>query len=619
MSAPDKVIPLYRKTTMDMVLQVAEVYPVFPCRPKEEVVNGEPKTAKSPLVAGGFKAAKDKPAAVSHWWHQWPDALVGVPTGRRSGIIAVDIDPAGLAWYEAHKNKFPPTQINRTHRGMHLLFHDPLTDDVNSNQNTIADGIDVRGDGGYVIWWPAHGFPVENAGVIAEMPEWLLDLIKAPDPVPANDDPFANLPQGRTQHTAYDVALVLDKLDPDMGNDQWVKVGMGVRHQLGDAGFPIYDGFSSRARKKGKYLGMAHVRKRWDSFDDEGGVTFRTVLAMVKDLEPKKKTMIQFRHLSEIVAERREPEWLLLDVLEANVLAVMVGPRGSFKSFIAFDWAMRAAMAGEGVVILSGEGAGLDRRADAWMRTYGQGRELADLPIKAYEGILRLTQGEILEELAASLAGLDFKPRLLEIDTLSKYSPGLNENDNAEMAEFLSDLALALRDAFKLTVLLVAHTGHANQNRIRGAYTLAANPDAEYVVERKDPVGMEVTVTRERFKDTPSLPPLRYMASTVNLERNDKYGRPISSLVVELDNEPQAVADRKAVLKVGRNQRIVLQAIQDCLSPEGVAKEDDVIDKAIPGIPGNMPKKYAKQSLNGLEKTNTIVWDKMKGTIRLLP
>jgi hypothetical protein len=82
-------------------------------------------------------------------------------------------------------------------------------------------------------------------------------------------------------------------------------------------------------------------------------------------LNPQGRRLI-LRAIGEIVTERREATWLIHNVIEANVLAVLAGPRASFKSFIALDWAMRIAVADNPVVILSGEGAGLGRRAEAW-------------------------------------------------------------------------------------------------------------------------------------------------------------------------------------------------------------------------------------------------------------
>jgi hypothetical protein len=44
----------------------------------------------------------------------------------------------------------------------------------------LGPGVDIRADGNYIIWWPAHGGEVLNAGTIADMPEWLhLQIMQA--------------------------------------------------------------------------------------------------------------------------------------------------------------------------------------------------------------------------------------------------------------------------------------------------------------------------------------------------------------------------------------------------------------------------------------------------------
>ena len=60
---------------------------------------------------------------------------------------------------------------------------------------------------------------------------------------------------------------------------------------------------------------------------------------------PAKRSGIVLRHLAEIVAEKREPEWLLYKILERRVLAVLAGPRSTFKSFVALGLSMRGALA----------------------------------------------------------------------------------------------------------------------------------------------------------------------------------------------------------------------------------------------------------------------------------
>lgn len=269
---------------------------------------------------------------------------------------------------------------------------------------------------------------------------------------------------------------------------------------------------------------------------------------------------IRFRSLAEIVAERRETRWLIHQVIERGVLAVLAGPRGTFKSFIALDWMMRIAIDGQGVVILSGEGAGLDRRVDAWLRSHSPETDVAKLSAVALERPVNLNVAETLTSVVDACRTLAWKPVAVMIDTLSKFSPGMKENDNGEVAAFLAALSVALRDEFDCTVLLVAHSGHAESGRPRGAYVLTANPDAEYIVERPSQ-GMIVTVTRDRFKDTAGLPPLAYEARVVDLGRLDVHGEPVTSLALEATDPVLPAAKSKGGL--GKNQERGLCALRE--------------------------------------------------------
>src|SRR5262249_5585305 len=43
-----------------------------------------------------------------------------------------------------------------------------------------AAGGDVRAKGGYIIWWPREGGKVVNPDLLAEWPDWLIDLALQP-------------------------------------------------------------------------------------------------------------------------------------------------------------------------------------------------------------------------------------------------------------------------------------------------------------------------------------------------------------------------------------------------------------------------------------------------------
>jgi hypothetical protein len=259
---------------------------------------------------------------------------------------------------------------------------------------------------------------------------------------------------------------------------------------------------------------------------------------------PKPRPIV-LRHIGEIVAEQREPEWLIHKIIERNVLAVIAGPRGTFKSFIALDWAMRMALDSHAGVILSGEGAGLDRRIAAWLNQHRESVDLSTVPLVALERPLNLNSIVELDALRQAIEALADPPAFVVIDTFSKFSAGLDENDNSQVAAFLSGLSSVLREELSCTVLLVAHSGHGDARRPRGASSLMSNPDAEYIVDRPDPAGMTVTVTRDRFKDAPSMPSLAYEAKVIDLGRLDQYGEPVTSLaLITADAPPPSVKGR---------------------------------------------------------------------------
>jgi hypothetical protein len=260
---------------------------------------------------------------------------------------------------------------------------------------------------------------------------------------------------------------------------------------------------------------------------------------------------------------------------------MLVAPRNTFKSFIILEWSMRAAVAGCRVVILSGEGAGLDRRVDAWLRKHGKGVKVEELPVFALERPVDLNLDATLAAVAEAIGALKVPVRLVVVDTLSKFTPAVKENDNTENAIFLAKLSDAIRYKFGASVLMVAHAGHAEPGRPRGASARMANPDAEYVVDRGD---MTVSVTRERFKDSPSLPDLNYRAEVIDLGRKDEAGCAVTSLALVPAEVTLSQIKHEAQRKPkGPNEEAAYAAVAD-LSPNnfgGLVPSEDAIRAAI--------------------------------------
>ena len=130
---------------------------------------------KNPVTRTGFKAASTDPAAVVRMFRHPAAALIGVPTGEAGGVDVLDLDPAHGAdtWHAANAYRMPLTRAHRSRSGgLHLLFmHAP---GVRNSQSRIAPGVDVRGEGGYIITPPSPGYSVHTIAPIVEWPSWLL-------------------------------------------------------------------------------------------------------------------------------------------------------------------------------------------------------------------------------------------------------------------------------------------------------------------------------------------------------------------------------------------------------------------------------------------------------------
>ena len=150
--------------------------PVFPCEPG----------GKRPLTYNGFWDASADPRRVEIWWGRWPDANLGVPTGERTGLLVLDIDPeAGgpesLAALERAVRPLPKTAKTRTGGGgVHVFFTYPTGEEVRNSAGRLGPGLDVRGEGGYVVvppsrTWGAYEWLDRTA---LAQPSWLLQCLR---------------------------------------------------------------------------------------------------------------------------------------------------------------------------------------------------------------------------------------------------------------------------------------------------------------------------------------------------------------------------------------------------------------------------------------------------------
>lgn len=279
------------------------------------------------------------------------------------------------------------------------------------------------------------------------------------------------------------------------------------------------------------------------------------------DATPAGAAPLCFRPVHEVISTPSQVNWLLRGIIEENVIALVAGKRGSFKSFIVLHWLLTLAVRAVPVFLVSAEGAGLARRVEAWLKVHAPGVKPVSLPLYVHEQRVDFSDPLALVAVRAAIEASGMAPELLVIDTFSKNSGALDENSNSDVKAFIGGLDAGLRTPLNLSIILVAHTGHGDQSRVRGASALEADTDAALIVNR---VGTEplVTVERSRFKDAPELPPLVYRAEVVDLGRLDDDGQPVTSLVMfEADAQTSHAAAVKA--PGGKAQQAILRALRN--------------------------------------------------------
>lgn len=173
---------------------------------------------KAPLVEHGLKDATADEGQIRAWWKRWPSAQVAIRTGEVSGIFVVDSDLKEdgtdgeenllvLAKQQGLLPECPETQTPRG--GRHRYFAWPADGRVirNDTGTRLAPGVDIRGEGGYVVAPPSPGYiwDCPDAPLAPpQAPDWLLEMACAER---SRGKPVGNeIPSGQRNNTLASLA-----------------------------------------------------------------------------------------------------------------------------------------------------------------------------------------------------------------------------------------------------------------------------------------------------------------------------------------------------------------------------------------------------------------------------
>lgn len=330
------------ETMKEHALQYARLgLAVFPIRPK----------SKAPLTDHGLKDASKDPAQIESWWSRWPTANIGIATGAVSGglvVIDLDVDKdkgidgrMTLREWEAVHGKLPgDTWLAITGRGgYHYFYRDTARV---KNRTGLYEGIDIRGDGGYIVAPPSihpngHAYEWEQDPILyplAEADSIVYDFLF---PVPDRWDKQTmkmpeQIPEG--ERTNALMRLVCSQQAKGL-SDEAIRAAVRAENDLKcvppltekELETEVFPALKRYEKGTAPYRGKDFSRRsEWNA-------------------QPPKVKPGPVKLVSIDQVEEKEPEWLITDYMPKGQITVLAGDGGAGKTTI---WCAIAAAVSSG-------------------------------------------------------------------------------------------------------------------------------------------------------------------------------------------------------------------------------------------------------------------------------
>jgi len=191
---------------------VKQGFSVIPLKPRD----------KRPAIESwkDYQTRKATEEELEQWFGNGSQVNIGIVTGKISGIAVVDLDSEEAIQF-AKENHFPQTPTVKTGKGRHLYYR--YRNGIrNSQKRDDLPGIDLRGDGGYVVA-PPSTHPsgekyhwVEGRGLedipLADFPEEI--LAERPEHKKPLSELYKGVPEGERNNSLTRImgSLVSDEL-----------------------------------------------------------------------------------------------------------------------------------------------------------------------------------------------------------------------------------------------------------------------------------------------------------------------------------------------------------------------------------------------------------------------
>ncbi len=528
---------MQNNSLLESALQYArEGYSVIPLRPRD----------KRPISGFSWLEYNDRiptEEEIRQWWTTYPQANIGIITGKISGIVAVDIDTGRGGNPKEVFDLAPTGRISQTGSGgYHLLYRYPDGDIIIRNQ-VGKNGVDIRGDRGYIVAPPSvhrngrryrwlydgqpgeftrslttetgdsPGGPGENNGE-----RWLVEMLSGVGEGSRNDACARLAGYYAGKGIPLDVALAL--------LDSW-----------NNQNKPPLSTTELETTTRSVY------RTAYKSSSNSTNTSTNTNTNMNNTVEQTKQEAFKVVDVNTYMTKHGtgSVSWVIDDWLPDETIAFLVSPPGSFKTWMLLDLAVSVAggtpflnqfevnstgpvlivqqedfhgeLAERLAVIINNRYNLISQKGDDW-----QIKMPPNLPIYLHpERRLRFDNPEVMKVFMATVGEL--RPKLVIIDPL--YSTGTMDDYMTKIAELMFPLK-RLRDEYRCSFILAHHTKKSAEGNGReglwGSQFLNAFLETGWQI-RKGEQENSVSVLRH-FKVKGNLPKIKV---DFNIDTEDQY------------------------------------------------------------------------------------------------
>jgi hypothetical protein len=560
------------------------------------------------------------PATITGWFDQWPDSLPAIDLGK-SNIVVIDGDrhggPDGVAATERIFAQYKlnaaviPTVIS-PQNGKHFWFLQPTDAEPlgNSDKSVRDQGINVRGNGGYVIA-PGARLPDGRQyrrdpktlgtmeafcdGTIPVLPPSLVKLLRPnghyTSPQITNGHDRGVREEAYAQAALDNIGRELAKATPGGRNIELNNAALKMGHMVaaGWIGRAIVEGrlFDAATacgltKDDGAHRARATIKSGLDAGEKVphaplpkrplNGKEWHS--APEEHSQPQQHEYIKFRltAFKDIKVNTTRRSYLVKGLLASTGLAVIWGPPKCYKSFWATDIGLHFALGWPyrdrrvvqtTVCYIALEGQyGFAARIEVFRKHHNIAAE-TEVPFHLITTPLDLIHeaDRLIVEIKTQLG--DKCPGLVFIDTLNRSLVG-SESKDEDMAAYLR-AAEKIEQSFNCTVAIVHHCG-VDASRPRGHTSQTGAVESQIAVKKLSKLSVGVKV--EVAKDFEEGAEITSRLEVVDTGLVDPDGDAIASLVVlpvEGPTVPMPTTKKKLSLQNG----IALEALREAIVEGG--------------------------------------------------